>query len=390
MNHADHTAIVLSGGGAYGAFAVGALKVLFAGRSPATDFKPVEADILTGTSVGAFNAAMVAGAPEPDCLDAILRLESIWIDRIADRPGGNNNGVFRVVGDPADYIDPNALRSPVVTAMNLVNDSLVLGRYFISRTANFLTSDGPLEQRLISLFNLGSFIDSRPYSRLLHDVVREEDVLQSRKLLRIIATDWITGTAVHFSNSDFHDGLGLSAIMASTAIPGVFPPVRIGTDIYVDGGVVENTPLKPALDCGATHLHVIYFDPRPQYVPLLAEPNTLDTLLRVYHVMLGTKLNEDIETARWINSGLKAISGLQNSEKISAVQARDLVRAAGKILNADSHYEPITIHRYFPSKVLGGELGALGFGLDPIVKMIQEGEQSALLHDCAESGCVIE
>ena len=59
-------AIVLSGGGAYGAFEIGVMKVLFSGRSPSTRYTPVQADILTGTSVGAFNAAMIVGGGMPD------------------------------------------------------------------------------------------------------------------------------------------------------------------------------------------------------------------------------------------------------------------------------------------------------------------------------------
>ena len=54
---AQEAALVLSGGGAYGAFEVGIMKALFAGRSPATRYRPLEAKIFTGTSVGAFHVA---------------------------------------------------------------------------------------------------------------------------------------------------------------------------------------------------------------------------------------------------------------------------------------------------------------------------------------------
>jgi NTE family protein len=51
---AGETALVLSGGGAYGAFSVGVIKALFAGRSPSTGYQPLQPGIFTGTSVGAF------------------------------------------------------------------------------------------------------------------------------------------------------------------------------------------------------------------------------------------------------------------------------------------------------------------------------------------------
>lgn len=46
-------------------------------------------------------------------------------------------------------------------------------------------------------------------------------------------------------------------LMASTAIPVVFKPVKMGDGLYVDGGVYNNTPLKPLLDAGCTHILVI-------------------------------------------------------------------------------------------------------------------------------------
>ncbi len=386
---ASETALVLSGGGAYGAFAVGVMKVLFAGRSPATNYEPLAADILTGTSVGAFNAAIMTARQGRSCLDSALRLENIWLEMVAERNGQCGNGVFRLVGDPLDYLDPNCLRSPDRTTENFINDSLVIGRYILDRTANFLASDLPVRQRLVGLVNLGSFVDSSPYENLLHNVIVEQDIFTSKNSLSIIATNWITGAAVHFRNSDFQQGLGIRAIMASTAIPGIFPPVQIGKDVYVDGGIVENTPLKPALDLGATDLHVVYLDPQPRYIPLLGQPTTPDTLLRVYHVMLATKISEDIESARWINAGLRAIAAVSPSGNLSAIQLRDAIRAAGKILNAEVPYKPVTIHRYFPKSTLGGQLGALNFAIDPIQRMIQEGERIALLHDCAESDCVL-
>jgi len=67
--HPQHkSALVLSGGGAYGAFAVGIMKVLFAGRSPATEYQPLDANIFAGTSVGAFNAAVMVGDTAHDVI----------------------------------------------------------------------------------------------------------------------------------------------------------------------------------------------------------------------------------------------------------------------------------------------------------------------------------
>jgi NTE family protein len=386
---AAKTAMVLSGGGAYGAFAIGVMKTLFAGRSPATNYEPLAADIYTGTSVGAFNAAVMVGQGTQDSLEAAVYLENIWLEKVADRRGRCGNGIFRLRGNPADFVDPNCLREPARLAVSLASDSLAISGYVLGRTANFLASSSPLEERAMALVNVGSFVDSAPYSDLLRSVVNEAAIRQSSRMIHITATNWIEGTARYFCNPDFQEGRGIQAIMASTAIPGVFPPVRIDRDVYVDGGVVQNTPLSAAIQFGGSNLHVIYLDPNPAAVRLQGAPNTIDTMLRVYFIMLATKLSQDIQTAAWINAGLDAVEQYAETQTTSDSQIRDFIRVAGQLIKNKSKYKRLTIHRYFPETGLGGDLGMLNFDVDAIARMIGQGEQTALLHDCVQNGCIV-
>src|SRR5579864_389187 len=386
----SQTAMVLSGGGAYGAFSIGVMKALFAGRSPATAYEPLIADIFTGTSVGAFNAAMMVAQSHTALIDAAGALENVWLQYVADRPGRCGNGIFRLRGNVSEFLDTGCLARPATMAARIADDGLVIGRYVLERTLNFLASSAPLEERAMELVNIGAFVDSSPYAEMLNSLIREDDIRQSPKRLQIVATNWITGKARNFTNSDFHDGRGIRSIMASTAIPGVFPPERIGEDVYVDGGVVENTPLSSAINAGATNLHVIYLDPSPSVVRLRGEPYTIDTMLRVYFTMLATKLSEDIESARWINAGLDAIANYREEQAISDAAVRDFVRVASQLAGSGGKiYKRIVVHRYFPEKALGSDLGMLDFGLDPIARMIMEGERAALLHDCVVNQCVL-
>ncbi|CAJ0783852.1 patatin-like phospholipase family protein [Ralstonia chuxiongensis] len=70
--------------------------------------------------------------------------------------------------------------------------------------------------------------------------------------LHVVATDMQTGAEVVLSS-----GAIVSAVLASAAIPGVFPPVRIGDRLLIDGGVANNTPISAAIRLGATRVVVL-------------------------------------------------------------------------------------------------------------------------------------
>jgi predicted acylesterase/phospholipase RssA len=337
--------------------------------------------------VGGFNAVVMVDQSRDTGLNRVRNLERVWLDLVADGPGKCGNGIFRLRGNPAQYFKANCLRQPVAVANWFLSDSLTITGYVLGRTANFLASSAELPNRLLGLSNTSSFIDDSPFRELLQGVIDEDRIRKSSKRLQIIATNWITGKSVSFGNADFHDGLGASIVMASSAIPGFSPPVVMGAEVFVDGSAVNNTPLNPAIKVGATELHVIYVDPQTKFIPLQGEANAADSLLRLYYLMVAAKLSEDIETARWINDGIQALSDYQASGRLRAEFARDILRVAKQILS-QGKYKKLTIHRYFPRAAMGTQLDLINFGRDRIVQMIGEGERVALVHDCIENGCV--
>jgi NTE family protein len=70
--------------------------------------------------------------------------------------------------------------------------------------------------------------------------------------MHVAATDLLTGASVLLSSGPTAD-----AILASCAIPGAFPPVRIGDHYLIDGAIAGNTPVMAALALGATRLVVL-------------------------------------------------------------------------------------------------------------------------------------
>jgi len=182
-------AFVLSGGGSLGAVQIGMLRALFE--------KSIRPDFLVGTSVGAVNAAWVAGRPD---LDGTLELADIWL-------GLRRHHVFPI--------------SPLTSAAGLLGRS----NHFISNQSLRLI----LEKHV-------------PFKRI------EEAALP----LHVVATDLKSGRAAVLAS-----GPAIPALLASCAIPGVFPPVTIGRREYVDGGVANHTPITVAIELGATEIYVL-------------------------------------------------------------------------------------------------------------------------------------
>src|SRR5882762_11091612 len=79
----DRQGVILSSGGADGAYAVGVLKALVTGESAATGYIPLYPEVLVGSSIGALNAALVVSQLENGPQAAVSYLEHIWLNEMA-------------------------------------------------------------------------------------------------------------------------------------------------------------------------------------------------------------------------------------------------------------------------------------------------------------------
>lgn len=388
-------AVVLSGGGAYGAYEVGVLKALLTDQRVHAGFAGIDPDIYTGTSVGAINAAVMVSqrgisVPAPE---AVQFLEDAWLNLIADSPQTCGNGAFRFRGDLLKYLNPRCLANPSQSFAELNRDGAYLAQDFLRRSLNFFRSQGRIETRALEFVDLSTFVSSEPLSELVRRIISVEAVQRSDKALRVVAANWATGEVRVFENKDITDTEGYQAIMASAAIPGFFPPQYIAGQPYVDGGVVMNTPLKCALQAGGTILHVIYLDPDIENLPIKVLQNTYNTLDRTIVINTATVTNEDIDTAAWINEGLEAVERALRGEMLSDKHMLDFIRVAGQIEQSFKRGKPfnkVTIHRYHPHHDLGGGgLGILNFNHDRMVGLIERGFSDTVNHDCDESHCIL-
>lgn len=202
----DYTAFVLSGGGARGALQVGALRALIeSGERP---------DVVVGTSIGSWNGAWLAHDPTTSGMEG---LAAVWRTLTSN---------LVLLG-----IEPDAPRRHAPAALRL----LVAARR-VTQGYPSLYSDAGLRW-------------------LVDKYVGEHTFDDMAVPLRIIATDLAYGT-----RSIFTSGPVAPAIMASSAIPGIFPPVCIGDHAYIDGGALDNCSLETALALGARRIFVIDVD----------------------------------------------------------------------------------------------------------------------------------
>ena len=178
---ANKIALVLSGGGAYGAYEVGVIKALFEGRSPSTP-GPLDPDVFVGTSVGSFNAAVLA-MNKGGARESLDRLHAIWNERIADDGGGRGNGVYRVRGYPGDYLDPRLPGSPIEQLHRLLADTTSLGRSAMPRLLNFLSPGTRSFDRVKDMVDISMFLDTEPFRQLVEDSLDPHAIRDSLKVL---------------------------------------------------------------------------------------------------------------------------------------------------------------------------------------------------------------
>src|SRR5260370_1199848 len=284
------TAVVLSGGGAYAAYEVGVMKALFTGKSPATNFQPLDPDMLVGSAAGAMNAMAIIAYDEAGLAESVARLEHVWLSLIAEGTGRCGNGIYRIRGLPFEFFDPNCLRMKGFGLFaDVADDAARLSRGTIGTAAGLLNSRESLMERSIRSVNLSAFVSAKPFLESISSFIPLDGVRRSQRQLRVVATDLNTGTLQIFTNDEV-DQHGYEPLLASTAVPAIFSPVDIGGQKYIDGSTLANTPLLPAI-AEAETLHVVYMDPELQSISPQRLRGTIDVLHRTLGVHFASALN---------------------------------------------------------------------------------------------------
>jgi NTE family protein len=158
--------------------------------------RSVVPDVVIGTSVGAMNGAMVAAVPD----DAIERLSTLWTD---------------------------------IDAWSPFDTSLLERATTFARTRTHLHSNTRLRRLLLSTLPVRNFEDlAIPFMCVAASIERA-------------AAHWFTRGSL------------IDALLATTAVPGLLPPVEIDGEHFLDGGLVDSIPVDRAIEEGATEIYVL-------------------------------------------------------------------------------------------------------------------------------------
>jgi NTE family protein len=391
------TSLTLTGGGSYAAYEIGVMKALFTGQSSATDYNPLDPDLLIGTSAGALNAAgLIAHEVRTgSLLGAVAELQSLWTDWIADGSLRCGNGVYRIRGLPFELLDRNCLDrglTPFVREATEDAGLFVRGSFHVAaRVVRSLLSTDPQPTRtLAQSIDFSTLISAAPFAETLEYFVPAGTFAQSARRLRIVALDVSTGIMKLFDENDMRR-LGVEPLLASTALPIFFPPRRIEGRDYVNGTTLASTPLLPAIQESAT-MHFVYMDPDLRAISPTRLDDIIDAMDRVMVINFASMLNRDIELAQQINTALHLIENGVRVESLSTQDVQSLLRTLPAILEraeAGNPYRPLTIHRYHPHDDLGSELGLMNLDRRRIIELVERGYHDAVAHDCEASGCVL-
>jgi NTE family protein len=205
------TVLVFQGGGALGAYQIGVYQALHEAG--------VEPDWVIGTSIGAINAALIAGnAPD----DRLEKLREFWRrvehGQVFDGPMANLFGPIRTMsaiisGIPA-FFNPNPLA--------------------------FMSQMMPLGPEEAGYYSVAALRDT------LSDLVDFRLINDGPTRLTVGAANVQTSEMRYFDSRD--TALDVRHVMASGALPPAFPAVRIDGELYWDGGIVSNTPVEAVFD----------------------------------------------------------------------------------------------------------------------------------------------
>lgn len=323
------SALVLQGGGALGAYELGAARALYSDHN----FSP---DLIAGVSIGAVTAALLARPKKP--LTPLEALEAFW----------------KKVTISAPFL-PAPVRSYAAFLGN--------PHFFMPR------------QDYVNFFGWTYFYDIEPLRRTLEELVDCDALADKAALPRLLvsATDLGQGQIKYFYSADCN--LSLDHIIASGSLPPAFRAAEIDHESYWDGGLFDNTPLGAVLD----HLSDARDVDRTVYVvnlfPNQAKvPTTMaEIAARMKNLQFANKSRGDMKLLERFNNVAALIEALEALPEGNPLEKHQAYKAV-----KDEHYVRVPRVVSITPPEVPEQFGDADFSPEAIEKRAEAGKQQAL------------
>ena len=327
------TALVLAGGGARAAYQVGVLRAV-AHMLPKDAVSPFQ--IICGTSAGAFNAAGLAMDPQ-NFRKSVCRLEYIWKNL-------HCHNIYHT-----DFVTITRNIWHWIASLLLGG----LGRY----NPRALLDNGPLRQLLQRVFDperLVAAIDS--------------GLLEA---ISITASGYTSGQNIAFFQGGEHlqgwnrvQRIGVPAkitidhLLASSAIPLVFPAVHLHREYFGDGSIRQTAPVSPALHLGAEKVLVVGMSRSPDVEPARAKTAEYPPLAQVLGHVLNSAFLDGLEV------DLERLLRINNTVRLIPQETRR---------NANLALHPVDVFVIYPSRELDAIASRHSQDFPPMIRFLLGG-----------------
>ena len=253
----ETVALVLQGGGALGSYQAGVIEGLADSE--------IEIDWVAGISIGAINAALVAGNPPERRVE---RLRSFWTKLSSALPS------FPIVDNPHFREALHEISAGFVAVAGVPG-------FFRPRLVSPLFAMPGSAEAL-------SYYDSSPLIETLDQMVDWDLLNDGPVRLSVGAVDIESGNFHYFDSRDTR--IDARHIMASGALPPGLPPVEIDGRCYWDGGLVSNTPLTYLLNHQDDEMLVFQVD---LFSSIAERPQTImDVMAREKEIRFSSRTRE--------------------------------------------------------------------------------------------------
>ncbi|MDJ0918249.1 MAG: patatin-like phospholipase family protein [Woeseiaceae bacterium] len=313
-----NSALVLPGGGARGAYQVGVLKAI-AELVPRGSSSPFS--IISGTSAGAVNSVVLASKAKRYRV-AVAELERVWANFHCDQV--YRTDTLTMLKSSLHWLASIVLGGMLVgTPKSLLDNSPL--RALLSRNVRFPRIEEAIDN---------DWLDAIAVTAASYNSARSSSFFETDGSVR----DWS-----RTRRAGIRTRLHLDHIMASIAVPMIFPPVRINGEFFGDGAMRQATPLSPAIRLGADRILVIGVrDEIAENTPEQRGPTEPPSFAQIAGYMLDTLfmdgLYSDLERMTRINQLLDSVVPSDQSAVFAAMRPIDtMVIVPSKDIRSIAH-----------------------------------------------------